>query len=373
MNRTEFIPMVDLQKEIDLLKAPLLKEMKTVLKSGEYVLGAKGKELENQIAAYTGTAHAVGVANGTDALYLSLKALNIGPGDEVITTPFTFFATAEAIALTGAVPVFADIKEQTYTIDPEKIKEAVTTKTKAVIVVHLFGKAADMEDILELAEKYNMKVIEDACQAVGTKIKDKKAGGIGNIGCFSFFPSKNLGAFGDGGMIVTNEQNICDNVRELRNHGSQMRYQHSSIGVNSRLDEMQAAGLLVKLKYLDLFLHKRKEIAKRYTEQLNRYVKTPETREQEGRTYHQYCIETAQRDELAAHLKKSGIASAVYYPVPLHLQEAFHYLGHQKGSFPVSEKTAERILALPIYPELSIKKQNYIISNVIRFFDQQKD
>ncbi|WP_324603228.1 DegT/DnrJ/EryC1/StrS family aminotransferase [Salibacterium aidingense] len=373
MNRTEFIPMVDLQKEIDLLKAPLLKEMKSVLKSGEYVLGKKGEELENQIAEYTGTAYAIGVANGTDALYLSLKALNIGPGDEVITTPFTFFATAEAIAQTGAVPVFADIKEQTYTIDPEKIKETMTPKTKAVIVVHLFGKAADMEDIMSLAEKYNIKVIEDACQAMGTEIEGRKAGGIADIGCFSFFPSKNLGAFGDGGMIVTNDHTLYDKVRELRNHGSQRKYHHSSIGINSRLDELQAAVLLVKLKYLDLFLHKRKEIAKRYTEQLNRYVKTPAPGEKEGRTYHQYCIESGRRDELASYLKKSGIASAVYYPVPLHLQQAFDYLGYQKGSFPVSERIADRILALPIFPELSIEKQNNIISSVIHFFEHGAD
>ncbi|TCN27843.1 DegT/DnrJ/EryC1/StrS family aminotransferase [Mesobacillus foraminis] len=357
------IPMVDLKEELEFLREPILKAITEVLDSGEYILGPKGRLLEKQVAEYVGASYGIGVANGTDALYLALKALNIGPGDEVITTPFTFFATAEAIAEAGATPVFADIEGDTYNINPLEIRKKITPKTKAIIVVHLYGRAAKMDEIMEIANQFNLKVIEDACQAIGTEYNGKRAGAIGDIGCFSFFPSKNLGAYGDAGMIVTSDTDLYEKIIALRNHGSQVRYVHSTIGVNSRLDEFQAAILLIKLKYLDIFLHKRKEIAKRYTMELSTLAdKTPPVLETREHTFHQYCIELENRDQAAAYLSQNGIASAIYYPIPLHLQEAFKDLNYQEGDFPVSEKAAKRVLALPIYPAMTFDIQNKIIS-----------
>lgn len=363
------IPMVDLKEELKWIRTPILNKLTEVLDSGDYILGEKGEQLEKAIANYIGSSFSLGVGNGTDALTLSLLALDIGPGDEVITTPFTFFATAEAIAQVGARPVFVDIEKDTYNMDPAKIEEVITDKTKAIIVVHLFGRACDMEPIMEIARNFHLKVVEDACQSIGTEYHGQKTGAIGDIGCFSFFPSKSLGAFGDAGMITTNEKELYDKLSQLRNHGSEKKYEHALIGMNSRLDEFQAAVLLVKLYYLDLFLQKRKEIAKTYTANLNALVKTPVVPQGKEHTFHQYCIELDQRDELAAELKKSGIASAIYYPIPLHLQEAFRYLSYQKGDFPMAEQAAQRILALPIFPMLSLQQQNIIISTIKRFLE----
>lgn len=360
--------MVDLKDELEILKEPILQAIKEVLESGEYVLGKKGKELEQKIANYVGASYGAGVGNGTDALYLALRALDIGPHDEVLTTPFTFFATGEAIAQVGAKPVFVDIEEDTYNIDPLKIREKITPNTKAIIVVHLYGQTAKMQEIMELAHEFNLKIIEDACQAIGTEYKGKRIGGIGDIGCFSFFPSKNLGAYGDGGMIVTNNKKLYDKIVTLRNHGSSIKYVHSTIGMNSRLDEFQAAILLVKFNFLDIFLHKRKEISKRYTMELNDIVKTPPLNENREHTFHQYCIELDNRDQLASFLQQNNISSAIYYPIPLHLQEAFYYLNHKKGDFPISEKAAENILALPIFPFMTFEKQDRVISTIKQFF-----
>ncbi len=362
--------MVDLKGELEILKAPILNALKEVLESGEYVLGKKGKELEQKIANYVGASYGAGVGNGTDALYLALRALDIGPHDEVLTTPFTFFATGEAIAQVGAKPVFVDIEEDTYNIDPLKIREKVTPNTKAIIVVHLYGQTAKMQEIMELAREFNLKIIEDACQAIGTEYKGKRIGGIGDIGCFSFFPSKNLGAYGDGGMVVTNNKKLYDKIITLRNHGSSIKYVHSTIGMNSRLDEFQAAILLVKFNFLDVFLHKRKEISKRYTMELNNIVKTPSLSETREHTFHQYCIELDNRDQLAYFLQQNNISSAIYYPIPLHLQEAFYYLNHKKGDFPISEKAAENILALPIFPFMTFEKQDRVISTIKQFFEK---
>ncbi|MGM7719611.1 DegT/DnrJ/EryC1/StrS family aminotransferase [Metabacillus sp. Hm71] len=363
--------MLDLKKELELIKEPIYKAVKEVLDSGSYILGSKGKELENCIAKYIKTSYAIGVANGSDALLLALKALKIGEGDEVITTPFTFFATAESIALSGAKPVFVDIDQNTYNIDPKKIEEAVTSKTKAVIIVHLFGYPAEMDSIMDIAKKHNLKVIEDACQAIGTEYKGKRVGSIGHVGCFSFFPSKNLGAFGDAGMIVTNERDLYEKIIELRNHGSSKhKYIHKVIGHNSRLDDIQAAILIEKLKYLDEFLKRRREIAKRYTEKLNRIVKTPSIFQAREHTFHQYCIETNKRDELSLFLNNKNIATAIYYPIPLHLQEAFKYLKYKEGDFPITENISKRILALPIYPVLTLSEQKRIISSIKEFFEK---
>ncbi|MBM7838860.1 dTDP-4-amino-4,6-dideoxygalactose transaminase [Alkalihalobacillus xiaoxiensis] len=361
------IPMVDLQSEFSLLKPMLLKEIMEVLESGHYILGKKGQLFELRLADYVDAGFASGVANGTDALYIALKSLGIGAGDEVVTTPFTFFATGEVIAQTGATPVFADIESDTYNLDPKEIESKITDKTKAIIVVHLFGQAANMDAIQEIAKKHHLYVIEDACQAIGTEFKGERVGALGDIGCFSFFPSKSLGAFGDAGIIVTNQESLSHKVTQLRNHGSTSKYMHESIGQNSRLDEIQAAVLLVKLTFLDLFLHKRKEIAKRYSEGLVDSIKKPIVPNSRAHTFHQYCIELDERDQLADYLKQEGIASAVYYPVPLHLQKVFAGLGYKKGDFPVAEQAANRILALPISPELSIDAQYTIIECVNQF------
>ena len=365
------IPLVDLKAELNLFRKEIYASIEEVDESGTFILGEKGRQLEEKIADYVGTTYALGVANGTDALLLSLKACGIGPGDEVITTPFTFFATGEVIANIGAIPVFVDIDEVTYNVDPVKIRQAITPRTKAIIVVHLFGQVAPMEEIQKLAEEFNLMVIEDTCQAIGTKYNGKMVGSLGDVGCFSFFPSKNLGAFGDAGMIVTSNKELYEKLVKLRNHGSEKKYYHSMLGYNSRLDEIQAAILLEKLKYLDRFLERRIEIAEAYTEKLKKLVKTPEVIGNREHTFHQYCIETPYRDELMSHLTKYEIATAIYYPIPLHLQKAFEYLGYKKGDLPIAEKVAENILALPIGPTLTKEQQEYIITKVKEFFKER--
>ncbi|MGG1397242.1 DegT/DnrJ/EryC1/StrS family aminotransferase [Bacillus salipaludis] len=361
------IPMLDLKKENEIFGERIKNSVLEVLESGIYILGKKVKEFETQLAEYVGVQYVAGVANGTDALLLALEALGIGPGDEVITTPFTFFATAEVVSRVGAIPVFVDIEPDTYNLDPKNLERAITKNTKAIIIVHLFGKIAQMDEIMQIASKYNLKVIEDACQALGTEFAAKKAGTIGNIGCFSFFPSKNLGAFGDAGAIVTNDETIYERVCQLRNHGSKERYIHSYIGVNSRLDELQAAILIEKLKYLDQFLLKRREIANHYTHELCNIIKTPSIIQDRTHTFHQYCIEIADRNQLSSYLNQKGISTAIYYPIPLHLQKAFRYLNYQTGDFPVSEKVSDLILALPIFPVMEKTQQDCIISAIKDF------
>lgn len=362
------ISMIDLKEELNLFRNELYDAVKEVIESGAFILGEKGIELEKTIANYVGTRYGVGVANGTDALFLALKACDIGPGDEVITTPFTFFATGEVIANVGATPVFVDIDRETYNIDPEEIRKAITNKTKAIIVVHLFGQSAQMEPIQQIAKEHQLFLIEDACQAIGTKQNGKYAGNIGDIGCFSFFPSKNLGAFGDAGMIVTSNDELYERIMLLRNHGSKVRYHHLMLGYNSRIDEIQAAILLVKWKYLDSFIQNRIQIAKRYTDELKDVVKVPKVLHDREHTFHQYCIETSKRDALMEFLGNKQIATAVYYPIPLHLQKAFQYLGYKEGSLPNSEAAAKNILALPIGPTLTEKEQSCIIEAIQEFF-----
>lgn len=361
------IPMVDLMEELKILGNMIKQSVLEVIDSGSYILGDRGKYFEQQISEYLNAKYSAAVANGSDALLLALEALDIGNGDEVITTPFTFFATAEMIARVGATPVFVDIEPETYNINPSKIEAAITEKTKAIIVVHLFGKAAEMDWILEIAKKHQLKIIEDAAQAIGTIYKGKKVGQIGDIGSFSFFPSKNLGAFGDAGIVVTNHKDAFEKICCLRNHGSTNRYVHSHIGVNSRLDEIQAAILIEKLKMLEFFLDNRREIANKYTSELSNLFKTPPAIVDRSHTFHQYCIQTDKRDELISFLEKKGIASAIYYPIPLHLQKAFQFLNYQEGDFPISEKVAKKILALPIFPMMTELQQEYIISAVKEF------
>ncbi|WP_163100510.1 DegT/DnrJ/EryC1/StrS family aminotransferase [Peribacillus alkalitolerans] len=358
------IPMVDLKKEYELYGNEIKKSVLEVLESGSYILGEKGRRFEQDLSGYLGCHYAAGVANGTDALLLALEALEIGAGDEVITTPFTFFATGEMIARVGATPVFVDIEPDTYNMDPRKIEAAISKKTKAIIVVHLFGKSADMDAIMKIASENKLKVIEDACQAIGTEHEGTKVGTLGDIGCFSFFPSKNLGAFGDAGITVTNDQTLYERLCELRNHGSKERYIHSYVGVNSRLDEIQAAILIEKLSLLDMFLFKRMLIASTYTLELQGVLKTPPSYNDKLHTFHQYCIETPARDELSAFLNERGIATGIYYPIPLHLQKAFSHLNYKRGDFPVSEAAAKNILALPINPTMTVSDQQFIISMV---------
>jgi dTDP-4-amino-4,6-dideoxygalactose transaminase len=307
----------------------------------------------------------VGVASGTDALILALKSLGIGYGDEVITTPFTFIATAEAISRVGAKPVFADIDRLTYNIDPAKIEEAITVDTKAIIPVHLYGNPCDMARILRIARENRLKVIEDAAQAIAATFDGCKIGSLGNAGCFSFFPAKNLGAFGDGGMVITNDEEVAKKVRMLRVHGGEIKYFQSAIGFNSRLDNLQAAILSVKLKKLDEWTESRRRIANRYNLAFKDIVKIPKEQNQGRHVYHLYIIGVGdKRDMLMNFLKEKGIESRVYYPLPLHLQECYRELGYKEGDFPNAECAARETMALPLFPELKLEEQDYVINMV---------
>lgn len=345
-------PMIDLKKQYLEIRDEVLGTINSILDNAHYVLGEKGTELEGQIKSYNGVKHAIGVASGTDALHLSLKALGIGEGDEVITTPFTFFATVEAILYTGAKPVFVDIRHDTYNIDVSRIEEKITGKTKAIVPVHMFGHPADMGDLMDIAARHDLKVVEDCAQSFGASLNGKKTGSFGNAGCFSFYPSKNLGAYGDGGMIILNDQPVADEIRKLRNHGSPGGYRHERLGYNSRLDEIQAGVLLVKFRRIDEYNRKRRENAGVYCSLLSDTVACPVEQDGAYHVYHQYTIRSPKRDAIQQRLKEAGTASVVYYPVPLHLQEALEFMGHKKGDFPVAEQTSTEVLSLPMYPEL---------------------
>jgi UDP-2-acetamido-2-deoxy-ribo-hexuluronate aminotransferase len=346
------VPMVDLKKQFQGIKEEVLDIVIEILESSQYILGQKVSEFERKVANYHSVREAIGVASGTDALHLSIDALGIGEGDEVITTPFTFIATAEAILYVGATPVFVDIEPDTLNIDVSQIEANITKKTKAILPVHLFGHPADMINILDIAKKYRLKIIEDCAQSFGAEVNGKKAGSLGDAGCFSFYPSKNLGGYGDGGMVILNDSGVADTIRELRNHGSKGSYRHKRVGFNSRLDEIQAGILLVKLLHLDKYNIKRRQNAALYNNLLSDKVRCPVEKQGAYHVFHQYTIISNKRDEIHQRLKENGISSVVYYPVPLHLQEALKFLGYQKGDFPVAEKAAKEVLSLPMYPEL---------------------
>ncbi len=360
------IPMVDLKAEYAELREEIMREIADVLESGRYILGPKVAEFERLVAGYHGVKEAIGVASGTDALNLSLKALGIGRGDEVITTPFTFFATIEAIIYQGARPVFVDIEPDTFNIDPRGIEERITERTRAVLPVHMFGMPAEMERIEEVASRHGLHVVEDCAQAFGARIGDRKVGGFGDAGCFSFYPSKILGACGDGGLVTTEDASIAERVRMLRNHGSKGGYIHHSIGLNSRLDEIQAAVLLVKLRRIEGYIASRRERARLYTEALKGVVDCPVEKEGFHHVYHQYTIRSPLRDRIRASLRDEGISSVVYYPLPLHLQDALKGLGYRRGEFPVAERAALEVLSLPIYPELDPFSQERICEVIRR-------
>jgi len=346
------IPMVDLRRQFAEIKDEVFGVVAEVLESSHYILGPKVQEFEEMIAEYIGVSGVIGVASGTDALHLSLEALDIGEGDEVITTPFTFFATAEAIIYTGATPVFVDIELETLNIDCSRIEERITSRTKAILPVHLFGHPSDMDAINSIAKRYGLYVIEDCAQAFGANIRGRRVGGLGDAGCFSFYPSKNLGAYGDGGMITVNDSKLSDSIRVLRNHGSRGSYIHDTVGFNSRLDELQAAILLIKLKRIEEYNRKRRQKASLYSSLLSGVVRCPSERNGSYHVYNQYTIMSEKRDEIQRGLREAGISSVVYYPRPLHLQKALSFLGHKEGDFPSAERASREVLSLPIYPEL---------------------
>lgn len=347
------IPMVDLSRQYQMLKKEIDRAIQEVLDNTQFILGPNVVSLEEDIATYNGLSHAVGIANGTDALLIALRACGIGDGDEVITTPFTFIATAEVIAELNAVPVFVDIVPETFNIDPRKIEERITDKTRAVIPVHLFGQPADMDRIIDIAQRHNLKVIEDCAQAFGAEYKGRKVGTFGDCGCFSFFPSKNLACYDDGGMIITGDERIADVIRMLRNHGSSVRYYHDMLGYNSRLDEIQAAIVRVKLKRIDELNEMRRVNADLYRSMITRRdIVLPAEEPGSKHVYHQFTLRSERRDDIAKRLSEENIASAVYYPVPLHKQKAFNLQGSLSSDLSISEKFAEEVLSLPMFPEL---------------------
>jgi len=366
------VPLLDLKPQYARLRDQIKAAIDEVCESCRFILGPKVEQFEKQVAEYLGVKHAIGVSSGTDALLCSLMAIGVGPGDEVITTPFTFFATAGSIARLGARPVFVDIEPDTFNIDPTKIEQAITARTKAIIPVHLFGQAAEMDPIVQIARKHNIRIIEDAAQAIGAKYKGQFVGGIGDLGCLSFFPSKNLGGFGDGGMIVTNDDDLAERCRVLRVHGSKPKYYHKFVGGNFRLDALQAAVLSVKLKYLDEWHEARRQNAAWYDQRLKDLpVTTPQIRPYNYSIYNQYTIRVAdgRRDALREHLKAKGIGTEIYYPLPLHLQECFAYLGYKEGDLPEAEKAAKEVLSIPVWPEMTEQQRAYVTDAIAEFFN----
>ncbi len=350
----------------------LIEKAAEVIRSGNYILGPEVTALEQELAEYIGVAHAIGVSSGTDALLLALMALGIGQGDEVITTPFTFFATGGCVARVGATPVFVDIRPDTFNIDVEQVEAAVTKRTRAILPVHLYGQACDMLGLVEVVRKHDLQIIEDAAQAIGAQSAIGPVGSLGEYGCFSFFPSKNLGGFGDAGLVTTRDAVLAEKARVMRAHGSKPKYHHSVIGGNFRIDAIQAALLRVKLPELRAWTADRQRNAARYdaafsASGLDETLLRPPVRRFDGHIYNQYVIRTSRRDELLAHLQEKKIATTIYYPVPLHRQECFASLGYREGSLPVSEQASREVLALPIFAGLGEARQSRIIDAVIGF------
>jgi len=375
MNRKQnmHVPLLDLSASYQEILTDVEKNINKIIRSGQFILGPIVEELEQQIAIYCRVKYAVGVSSGTDALLISLMAAGIEKGDEVITTPFTFFATAGCIARLGARPVFVDIEQETFNIDPNKIEENITDKTRAIIPVHLYGQSVNMDPVLELAKKYNLVVIEDAAQAIGSEYKGRKTGSMSDYGCFSFFPTKNLGGFGDGGMVTMNSRKLYEQIKVLRVHGSNPKYYHKVAGGNFRLDALQAGIVMAKLKYLEGWTERRRKNAQTY----NRLFKekgvtnrlTIPSEVFPRHVYNQYVVRVkGRRDELRGFLEENNIATEIYYPLPLHLQECFTYLGYKKGDLPESEKAADGTIALPVFPELTESQLEYVVETISQFF-----
>jgi dTDP-4-amino-4,6-dideoxygalactose transaminase/carbonic anhydrase/acetyltransferase-like protein (isoleucine patch superfamily) len=367
------VPLLDLKAQYNTIRSEVEPVIREVVESQYFILGPKVVELEKEVAQYSNTKHGIGVSSGTDALLIALMAIDTGPGDEIITTPYSFFATAGVIARLGAKPVFVDIEKDSFNIDPSKIESVITDKTKAIIPVHLYGQMADMDPIIQTARKHNLYIIEDAAQAIGSEYKNgQRAGSMGDIGCFSFFPSKNLGGFGDAGMVVTNNDQLAEKLIHLRAHGSHPKYYHKMVGGNFRIDALQAAVISVKLKYLDKWTEGRQKNAQDYISLLNENglsakIQTPKIREGYRHIFNQFILNVPDRDELIQHLKSKNIGCEIYYPVALHNQECFTYLGYHDGDFPISEQATKSTIAIPIYPELTMAQKKYII-NIIKDF-----
>lgn len=365
------VPFLDLKPQYALIQKEIEKAVLEICRSQQFVLGKPVAQFEEAFAAYCDVPFAVGVASGTDALILALKAIGVELGDEVITTPFTFIATAGAISLAGAKPVFVDIDPTTFNLNPVLVKEKITPKTKAILPIHMFGLPVEMKPLQDLANEVNLSIIEDACQAVGARYQGKRTGGLGKMGCFSFFPTKNLGGYGDGGIITTGDEEIAKKLKMLRVHGSQERYRSDMVGFNSRLDAIQAAVLNVKLNYIDLWNTRRREIAQVYSEQFkNLPLELPQEPKGREHVYHQYTLQVDERDKCATFLKEQDIGSSIYYPVPLHLQGCYSSLGYKEGDFPQAEKVAQRVLSLPIYPELTEEQLKEVVHALEAFHVQ---
>jgi dTDP-4-amino-4,6-dideoxygalactose transaminase len=365
------IPILDLKTQYQSIKDEIDAAVLDVMASGYFVLGPNVKALENEVAEYVGCQYGVGVASGTDALRLSFAALDIGLGDEVITTPFTFVATANTISRAGARPVFVDIDRHTFNIDPALLEAAITERTKAIVPVHLYGQPAEMDKILDIARRHQLYVIEDCAQAIGAEDRGRHVGALGDMACFSFYPTKNLGAYGDGGMVITNNAEIAERIDVLRRQGGKTKYYHEVLGFNSRLDEMQAALLRVKLRHLDNWQAQRRQVATRYDDLLRKLdVGIPYVRPGITHVYHQYTIRVSRRDELHEFLNARGIGTMIYYPLPLHLQGLYHGLGYLEGSLPVSEEAGHEVLSLPMYPELTEEQIQMVAGTIGEFLNR---
>ena len=367
------VPMLDLQAQYVSLRDELHQAIERVMTSQRFVLGDEVRGLEQSIADYCQTKHAIACASGSDALLLALMALDLKAGDEVITTPFSFFATAAAITRLGATPVFVDIDPHTYNLDTSRVADAITPRTKAILPVHLYGQCAQMDPLLELVEGDGIAVVEDAAQAIGATDNGRRAGSMGLVGCFSFYPTKNLGGAGDGGILTTNDDQMAQRLRRLRTHGGVTEYEHTEVGINSRLDELQAAVLRVKLPSLDQWSEERARKAALYSRllgeaELSFPLVAPQVRSDGRHIFHQYVVRApGNRDALMEHLKTCGVGTKVYYPIPLHRQECFSYLGYKEGDFPESESAARETLALPVYPELTDEQQAYVVESIKSF------
>ena len=373
-NTVTSVPLLDLKAQYDTIRTKIEPVIKEVVESQYFILGPKVKELEEKVAVYSSTKFGIGVSSGTDALLIALMALDINEGDEVITTPYSFFATAGVITRLGAKPIFVDIEPEFFNIDPAKIEKAISSKTKVIIPVHLYGQMAEMDTIMDIAKKNNLYVVEDAAQAIGSEYHDgRKAGSIGHMGCFSFFPSKNLGGFGDAGMVVTNDSKLAEKLIQLRVHGSAPKYYHKIIGGNFRIDAIQAAVLNVKLSYLDQWTKKRQQNADTYNNlfrktSLDNIIKLPTINKNFHHIFNQYILRVPKRDELLSFLHSNNIGCEIYYPLSLSNQECFSYLGYKEGDFPETEKASKETIAIPIYPELSLDQQQYIVDKFVEFY-----
>ena len=365
------IPLVDLKNQYQNIKEEVLSEISEALDSMQLFLGKNVQALESEFAGFCGTEFAIGVSSGTDALHIALRACGIGPGDEVITVSHTFIATVEAIILTGAKPVLVDINPETYNMDTSQLKKAITSKTKAIIPVFMYGHPADMDPIIGIARAHGLKIIEDACQAHGAEYKGRRSGSIGDVGCFSFYFTKNLGAYGEGGIITTSDPEIAQQCRMLRDHGQNEKYRHATIGMNGRLDELQAAVLRIKLPHLEDWIEKRRSLAQAYNEGLPDSIIKPQEMPWAKHVYHLYVVRIPEREQLREWLESKGIGTGMHYPIPVHLQEAWRASGGEKLSLPVTESITKEILSLPIYPELTIEEVDIVCKHVREFIDSR--